>query len=108
MAIEEHTDVLNHALRQLERVGRRQWTTPGDKTVLVRTLKSQVSAAEPVLQRPPTPETASARGKLIGMAELTRHTVKRYEKNGRLVCPMPACDCREIGDAQPLEPVPGQ
>jgi hypothetical protein len=68
----------------LVRADRRQWTTPRDKADLVRLLKSQVSDADRVLQLPPTPETASARKQLITMAELARHTVKRYEERGTL------------------------
>jgi hypothetical protein len=76
---------IEHALRQLVRVDRRQWTTPEDKDALVRTLKSQVSQADRVLQLPPTPETTAARGKLIAMAELARGSVKSYEEKGTLI-----------------------
>jgi hypothetical protein len=46
MTLEEQAASIEHALRQLVRVDRQQWTTPEDKDALVRTLKSQVIAAE--------------------------------------------------------------
>jgi hypothetical protein len=55
------------------------------RAALVRTLKSQVSQADRVLQLPPTPETTAARGKLIAMAELARGSVKSYEEKGTLI-----------------------
>ncbi len=85
MTLEEQAASIEHALRQLVRVDRQQWTTPEDKDALVRTLKSQVSQADRVLQLPPTPEPTSARGKLMAMAELARASVKSYEEKGTLV-----------------------
>ncbi len=85
MTIEEHTNSLKASLQHLVCVDRRQWTTPQDKEDLVRALKSQVSEADRVLQLPPTPETASARGKLIVQVEMARASVKSYEEKGTLV-----------------------
>ena len=85
MTIEEHATRLETALRQLVRVDRRQWTSPEEKDALVHTLKAQVRVADQVLQHPSTPETASARGKLIVQVEMARASVKSFEEKGTLV-----------------------
>jgi hypothetical protein len=85
MTLEEHAASIEQALRQLVRVDRRQWTTPEDKEDLVRILKSQVIAADRVLQLQATPETTSARGKFMAMTELARGSVKSYEEKGTLI-----------------------
>jgi hypothetical protein len=79
MTLDEYATMLEASLRRLT-VQRQPWVTPEDTAAMVQTLKRQVSDADRVLQRPSTPETDAARGKLMARA-----SVKSYEEKGTLV-----------------------
>ena len=84
MTIEEHTAGLERSLRRLSQP-RMPWVSADDTAALVQDVKSQVIAADRVLQLPATTETVSARGKLMALTELARGSVKSYEEKGTLI-----------------------
>ena len=83
MTFEEYAAMLEASLQQL-RIPNQTWRTPDNAGAVVQLLKRHVRDADQVLQRPSTPETDRARGKLIVLTELARASVKRFEEHGTL------------------------